>query len=159
MGRSVARVAVAKAIYAIDRPYDYLIPTELEGQVVPGIRVLVPFGSGNRGSEGIVLSVQQQPSVGTALKEIQALLDEAPVLDHLAIQLALWMRERYFCTVYDCVKAMLPAGLSFALRDCVKIREGVDRTEAEATVQKHSGAEQLLELLYSCCLLYTSRCV
>ena len=149
MGRSVAKVAVAKAIYAIDRPYDYLIPTELEGQVVPGIRVLVPFGSGNRGSEGIVLSVQQQPSVGTALKAIQALLDEAPVLDHLAIQLALWMRERYFCTVYDCVKAMLPAGLSFALRDCVKIREGVDRTEAEATVQKHSGAKQLLELLYS----------
>ncbi|MEI3141464.1 MAG: hypothetical protein V8S34_08010 [Lawsonibacter sp.] len=32
------------------------------------------------------------------------------MLDHSAIQLALWMRERYFCTVYDCVKAMLPAG-------------------------------------------------
>ena len=149
MGRSVAKVAVAKAIYAIDRPYDYLIPTELEGQVVPGVRVLVPFGSGNRGSEGIVLSVQQQPSEGTALKAIQARLDESPVLDHLAIQLALWMRERYFCTVYDCVKAMLPAGLSFSLRDCVKIRDGVDRTEAETAVQKHSGAKQLLELLYS----------
>ncbi len=37
-------------------------------------------------------------------------LDDAPVLDEKGIQLALWMRERYFCTVSDAVKAMLPAG-------------------------------------------------
>ena len=44
MGRSVAKVAVAKAIYAIDKPYDYLVPPELEGTLEPGMRVLVPFG-------------------------------------------------------------------------------------------------------------------
>ena len=56
IGRVVAKVAVSKAIYAIDKPYDYLVPPELEGQVLPGMRVAVPFGSGNRGSDGIVLS-------------------------------------------------------------------------------------------------------
>ena len=50
----MAKVAVSKAIYAIDKPYDYLVPPELEGQVLPGMRVAVPFGSGNRGSDGIV---------------------------------------------------------------------------------------------------------
>ena len=59
----------------------------------------------------------------------RALLDEEPVLDEKAIQLALWMRERYFCTVYDCVKAMLPAGLYFSLRDCVAVKQGVDVKE------------------------------
>lgn len=149
MGRSVAKVAVSKAIYAIDRPYDYLIPPELEGRIVPGIRVLVPFGTGNRGSEGIVLAVQEHPSVGIALKAIQAPLDDTPVLDRRAIQLALWMRERYFCTVYDCVKAMLPAGLYFSLRDSLKLKEGVDREHAEALVDNQAGAQQLLDMLYT----------
>ena len=57
MGRKIAKVAVAKAVYAIDKPYDYLIPRELEGRLEPGMRVLVPFAPGNRGSDGIVLSV------------------------------------------------------------------------------------------------------
>ena len=41
IGRVVAKVAVSKAIYAIDKPYDYLVPPELEGQVLPGMRVAV----------------------------------------------------------------------------------------------------------------------
>ena len=111
MRRKIAKVAVSRAIYAIDKPYDYLVPGELEERIQPGMRVLVPFGSGSRGCDGIVLSVQEETAPGPALKAVQALLDESPVLDSYAIQLALWMRERYFCTVYDCVKAMLPAGL------------------------------------------------
>ena len=148
MSRKIAKVAVAKAIYSIDRPYDYLIPGELEGRLRPGMRVLVPFAAGNRGSDGIVLSIYEAPSAGQALKSIQAALDEEPVLDTNAIQLALWMRERYFCTVYDCVKAMLPAGLYFSLRDSVEIRAGVDRETAYAAAEGAPTAAQLLDLLW-----------
>lgn len=126
MGCVVAKVAVSKAVYAIDKPYDYLVPAALEDRLRPGMRVLVPFGAGNRGSDGIVLALAQQET-GGGLKAITAALDEEPVLDRRGLQLALWMRERYFCTVYDAVKAMLPAGLYYALRDCVKLtvdREG-----------------------------------
>lgn len=140
MGRSVAKVAVAKAIYAIDKPYDYLVPPELEGTLEPGMRVLVPFGGGNRGSDGVVLSLEQAPEGGQALKAILARLDDTPVLDHHAIQLSLWMRERYFCTVYDCVKAMLPAGLYYALRDCVTLTPEHSREDIRAAVRGHAGA-------------------
>lgn len=109
MGCVVAKVAVSKAVYAIDKPYDYLVPAALEDRLRPGMRVLVPFGAGNRGSDGVVLALYQQEA-GGGLKAITAALDEEPVLDHRGLQLALWMRERYFCTVYDAVKAMLPAG-------------------------------------------------
>ena len=149
MGRKIAKVAVAKAVYAIDRPYDYLVPAGLEDHVVPGMRVLVPFAAGNRGSDGLVLSVSEAPSAGQPLKSIQAALDEEPVLDEKAVQLALWMRERYFCTVYDCVKAMLPAGLYFSLRDCVAIKPGVDRARAYAAAGDAPAAVQLLDLLWS----------
>lgn len=128
MERTVAKIAVSKAVYAIDRPYDYLVPEELEDTVCVGKRVLVPFGNGNRGAEGIVLATGRCPAVGgPALKSIHTVLDDRPVLDEKGIRLALWMRERYFCTVYDAVKAMLPAGLFFALQDCVRLTEGTDR--------------------------------
>ena len=40
MGRKVAVVSVSKALYAIDKPYTYLIPDELEDTLRPGMRVL-----------------------------------------------------------------------------------------------------------------------
>ena len=149
MGRKVAKVAVAKAVYAIDRPYDYLVPQELEDRLQVGMRVLVPFAAGNRGSDGLVLSLSQVPSAGPALKSIRSVLDDQPVLDEKAVQLALWMRERYFCTVYDCVKAMLPAGLYFSLRDQVALKPGVDRETAYRAAEGSPAAQRLLDLLWS----------
>ncbi|MGO5021910.1 replication restart helicase PriA [Lawsonibacter sp. LCP25S3_G6] len=149
MGRTIAKVAVSRAVYAIDRPYDYLVPPELEDRLQPGMRVLVPFAAGNRGSEGIVLSIGEEPGEARSLKRIEAALDEEPVLDRKAIQLALWMRERYFCTVYDCVKAMLPAGLYFSLRDCVALKQGVDRESAYAAAEGSAAAQRLLDMLWS----------
>ena len=148
MGRKIAKIALSKAVYAIDKPYDYLIPAALEDKVQPGMRVLVPFGAGNRGDQGVVLSVAQGEEAGRSLKPVLALLDDAPVLDSRGIQLALWMRERYFCTLFDCVKAMLPAGLAFSLRDCVVLREGTGREQAYAAAEGITGAGQLLDLLY-----------
>ena len=100
------------------------MPGELEERLRPGMRVLVPFAAGNRGSDGLVLSIYEAGSAGETLKSIQSVLDDQPVLDARAIQLALWMRERCFCTLYDCVKAMLPAGLYFSLRDRVVLEQG-----------------------------------
>ena len=148
MEQITARVAVAKAVYAIDKPYDYRVPQELEDRLRPGMRVLVPFGSGNRGSDGIVLALERRNSEG-GLKDILAALDSEPVLDEKALKLALWMRERYFCTVYDAVKAMLPAGLYYALRDCVALKEGMDREAVYAATEHAPAARQLAELLLS----------
>ena len=60
MGCVVAKVALSKAVYAIDKPYDYLVPSQLEERLRPGMRVLVPFGAGNRGSDGIVLALERR---------------------------------------------------------------------------------------------------
>ena len=141
-----AKVAVAKAVYAIDKPYDYRVPRELEGRLRPGMRVLVPFGGGNRGSDGMVLALGEEQPRGS-LKDVIAALDPEPVLNENALKLALWMRERYFCTVYDAVKAMLPAGLYYALRDGVALKQGVDREAAYEAAGDSPAARQLAELL------------
>ena len=110
MADRIAKIAVSAATYWIDRPYDYLIPLELEDKVCAGMRVFVPFSNGNRKSEGIVLAVTEHSSF-SRLKPILAVIDEQPVLSAELIKLALFMRERFFCTVYEAAKAMLPAGL------------------------------------------------
>ena len=112
MPQLVAKIAVSAATYWIDRPYDYLVPEELGEKAVPGVRVLVPFSRGNRKSEGVILALADHSEYET-LKPILSVLDEEPVLSQEQLKLALFMRERFFCTVYDAVKAMLPAGLWF----------------------------------------------
>lgn len=108
----VAKIAVAAATYWVDKPYDYLVPEELRDKALPGVRVYVPFSQGNRRSEGVILAISDHSDC-EKLKPITAVLDDAPVLSSEQIKLALFMRERFFCTVYSAIKAMLPAGLWF----------------------------------------------
>ncbi|MBP3484483.1 MAG: primosomal protein N' [Oscillospiraceae bacterium] len=109
---TVAKIAVCAATYWLDKPYDYLIPEALLGKVKPGVRVTVPFSRGNRRSEGIVLGVSDRSDFDK-LKPIESVLDNDPVLTPSQIRLALWMHDRFFCTVYDAVKTILPAGFWF----------------------------------------------
>ena len=112
MGFRVAKIAVAAATYWIDRPYDYLVPDEWTDTLQVGMRVYVPFSLGNRRSEGVVLALRDHSDY-EKLKPILSVLDQTPILTPEQIQLALFMRERFFCTVYDAIKTILPAGLWF----------------------------------------------
>lgn len=109
----IATVAVSAAIYAIDKPYSYRVPLGI--QLSPGMRVTVPFGRGNRKCEGIVLELRDEDAEG--IKTIDGILDEYPVLTDGQIRMAAFIRERYFCTFYDAIKAMLPAGLWFRTQE------------------------------------------
>ncbi|MBQ5787798.1 MAG: primosomal protein N', partial [Oscillospiraceae bacterium] len=104
-----ASVALASLQVAIDRPYDYRIPDSLQDGVVPGTRVFVPFGSGNRVTEAFVLALSEESGYPDC-KEILRIADEKPLLGREQLQLAYFMRERYFCTVYQALRTMLPAG-------------------------------------------------
>ena len=120
----IARIAVASAVFSMDKPFDYRIPDSLTLQ--PGQRVRVPFGASNRRTEGIVLAVMpdgaERPD-GPALKPVEAALDPEPLLSRAALHLAAFVRERYFCTFYDAVRAILPAGVWFQPRDRYTLAE------------------------------------
>ena len=143
----LCHVAVSSATYAIDKPYTYLIPASLEERAQPGMRVIIPFGTGNRRVEGLILDVfPGQRTKG--LKAVLALLDESPMLDSESIRLALWMHERYYCTVYDAVKAMLPAGLYFSLKDRYCVAPGIDK-EAAYNAAHRPAAQKMLDLIFA----------
>ena len=136
----VAKIAVSAANFAIDKPYSYLVPEEMA--LAPGQRVQVPFGRGNRRSEGIVLAVEDGIQAG--LKSVERCLDAQPILTENQLRLAAFLRDRYFCTFYDAVRAMLPAGLWFQTQETISLTE--DRNWKEAVIHKE-GAREILEFL------------
>ena len=138
----IAKIAVAAANFAIDKPYSYLVPNNMT--VLPGQRVMLPFGRANKRTEGIVLTVED--GSGEKLKAIERCLDEEAVLTESQLRLAAFLRERYFCTFFDAVRVMLPAGLWFRAKLRVSLTE--DRSWKEKTIRKEH-ALAVLELLES----------
>ena len=140
----MVKVAVSAAPYSIDKPYSYLVPESLAAAAVPGVRVMVPFGRGNKESEGLILARVQEPKLPGS-KALRQILDPEPVLDKAGIDLALWMRGRYFCTVFEAVKTILPAGLWYGLREIWSL--AMEPETARSAAVGIPGAWQVLDLL------------
>ena len=136
----IAKIAVSAANFAIDKPYSYRIPEEMT--VKPGQRVQLPFGRANKRTEGIVLAVESGEE--TKLKPIDCCLDEEPLLTDRQLRLAAFLRERYFCTFYDAIRTMLPAGLWFRRSNTFSLTE--ERDWKEKNIRKELAIE-LLTLL------------
>ena len=109
MNRLIATVAVENTFFSTLSDYDYYIPEELKETITEGTRVKVPFGKGNALRNGVVIKIFE--AINTGLKEIKAIDKNASVLDREMVELALWLKERCFCTTYDCLRQMLPRGI------------------------------------------------
>ena len=106
-----AKVAVESANFTFDKVFDYIIPESLEDSALKGCRVTVPFGMKNKKCLGIIFDVTEH-SEGKRLKKIIEVLDEKPLLNEEMLTLAVWIKERTFCTLYEAAKAMLPTGIN-----------------------------------------------
>ena len=136
----IAKIAVSAATFAIDKPYSYRIPEGME--LAPGQRVMLSFGRANRRCEGIVLSLED--GTEDKLKTVERCLDDQPVLTETQLKLAAFLRERYFCTFYDAVRAILPAGLWFRAKAAFSLTE--DRSWKDKTFRKE-GTREILQFL------------
>jgi len=139
----IAKIAVAAANFAIDKPYSYAVPAGM--QLAAGMRVQVPFGRSNRATQGIVLSVEEGLPQG--LKPVAVCLDSEPLLSNTMLRLGAFMRERYFCTYFDAIKAMLPAGLWFQTTNSYSLTQ--DRSWQEKKL-RDPLAIAVLQLLSDC---------
>ncbi len=92
-------------------PYDYRVPEAMRGKLQPGQRVRVPLGRGSRLVEGYCVGLASK-RVGTRpLKEIEAIVDEEPLLSPAMLELTAWMAEHYLCTHGQVLNSVIPAGV------------------------------------------------
>ncbi len=108
------KVAVENTTYQFDKAFDYLVPQHLLKGKKEGCRVMVPLAFPT-------VVGRCDTCVGTdrgwwKRKSVVTVLDEAP-FSHLNFEYGCWLKERYFCTLYDAVK-LLPTGFEMKLKNC-----------------------------------------
>ena len=127
-----AEVAVENTLYAFDMLYTYEIPESLSERVAAGVRVVVPFGRGNKKRIGLVFGVTaEKPSAKT--KPVDGVIDDKPVLSEELMKLCRWIRDNTFCTYFDAFRTILPPGLGYSLKTqyalCEEFSGGLDEKE------------------------------
>ena len=108
----LAGIALDNTALYFDKVYDYLIPDALLPHIKEGSRVFVPFGKADKKRLGFILSVHEGDGKGK--KSIYAVLDDKPYLNDELLKTILFLKERYFCTYYDALKAVLPRGVGYS---------------------------------------------
>ncbi|MBE6809933.1 MAG: primosomal protein N' [Ruminococcaceae bacterium] len=116
MYRLVAEVVIDGAAGSFDKCYTYAIPDKLKNYAKPGCRVTIPFGKGNLKKQGMILSVYNG-EVTSKTKEIYSVTDKEPILNDEMIKMCKWLKGNVFCTYFDAIHTMLPAGLNYKLSD------------------------------------------
>ena len=107
MNSLIATVAVDNTFFSYDTDYSYIVPNSLRNDVQIGSKVSVPFGRGDKTRDGIIVNLIEELNDNIdGLKEIKSVGKK--VLSDEMVKLALWLKERCFCTTYDCLKQMLP---------------------------------------------------
>lgn len=102
----------AEVILPVPLPgnFTYSVPADMEGRLRVGHRVVVPFGK-RKLLTGIVASTAAAPPKDVETKDIEAVLDDEPIVRRPQLQLWRWIADYYFSTVGDVLRAALPAGL------------------------------------------------
>jgi primosomal protein N' (replication factor Y) len=92
----------------LGQPLIYSVPDDLRDSISVGMRVLIPLGK--RKVTGVVLELLQTTSL-LQTRPIQALPDEAPVLDQTLLLLSQWVAHYYLATLGEVLAAILPPPL------------------------------------------------
>ena len=94
----------------LDGVFTYSVPQSLEGQVIRGVRVLVPLGR-NKTYVGIISEVHDKKPEGYQTKDILQVLDSSPILLDAQLHLWQWIADYYMAPIGEVFKAAFPAGL------------------------------------------------
>lgn len=116
MCRFVAEIVIDGAADSFDKCYTYAIPDSLLATAKAGCRVTVPFGKGNIKKQGMILSACKGEVIAKT-KEIISVTDSEPILNDEMLKMCKWLKSQVFCTHFDAIHAMLPAGLNYRLTD------------------------------------------
>ena len=131
----IAEVVLSSNSRATDDIYHYAVPSELEGSAAVGVRVLVPFGKGNKKYEGYILGFAQN-SEHPELKSILSVCDGYSYFNENMSALIRFMRHRYFCSYISAIRAVVPSGVGVQIKKYVTLCDNL--SDEAVKYLKHS---------------------
>lgn len=117
-----AEIIVDNRASQVDRPFTYSAG-RFSHLIREGMRVIVPFGKGNKATKGFVLRISEDKIEDYETKEIIDLLDDKPIISKTLIDLGLWMRDKYLCSYMDSLQTILPPGDYKEINTFIEVRE------------------------------------
>ncbi len=126
----VAAVAIEKTAYHFDKLFSYSVPSHLSETLCPGCRVTVPFGAGNKKRQGMVFSVEADTGL-EKIKPIAEQIDQSPLLTDEMLRLAQWLKENYYCTLFEAVRLMLPTGININIVRSYRLKKETEELLTE----------------------------
>lgn len=100
----------------VDKIFTYKIPIDLIGKVPLGFRVKVPFGKGNKTLDAFVIELYMKCDNVSKIKDIASVCDEMPLLRITDIDLVKIMKRKYLCTYLECIKVIIPRGITKGIK-------------------------------------------
>ena len=145
-----ALIIVSLSHSNIDHIFHYRIPAHLRGSIEIGMRVMVPFGRGNRKIEGYVVGFSDNADVDESLiKDIADICESYSIISPKRIELAKWMQEKYYTTLSNCIQCIIPKRVNEKNFACVVLNDENDNIEAEIekVMKKDTKQRNVLSLL------------
>lgn len=143
----IAQIVLNSITKATDKVYSYAIPDNYIGKVSVGNRVSVPFGKGDKKTEGYVVGLDDGLDVEN-LKDIIEIIDSERYFDEQGVKLAEFVKHRYFCTYSEAVKLLIPTGLNAKYKKFVSLLS-VDTEYIKEHTEHSVSAEKIVEVLKS----------
>lgn len=102
-----ANVIVDISLEKLDKTFQYIVPKEMESDILVGTQVDIPFG--NRKMTGYVVELTKEAEYEvTKLKPIQGIAKKSVAMESQLISLAAWMSRNYGSTMNQALKTVLP---------------------------------------------------
>ncbi len=140
-----AEVYINTNVLSLDRAFGYRVPPKMAGDAVVGVRVKVPFGAGNKLSEGIIANLTDECTFED-VKDLKAVIDKFPSLTQKDIDLVMEMRRDYYCTFYQAARLLLPAGSEPKKEEWVSLKAGAGEDDVKK-LSRSAQQEKLFILL------------
>lgn len=139
-----AEVIINSEALEIDRPFTYKVPEEFNNEIKIGQIVKVPFGKGNKTSEGFILNLKNYDNIKFKTKNIAAILVKDPVIDEDDINLIEFLREKTLCKYIDAFRLLIPVGIMKGAK-AKKKRVIVLKNEDLSNIKNPDGYKKIVE--------------
>lgn len=139
-----AEVIINSEALEIDRPFTYKVPEEFNNEIKIGQIVKVPFGKGNKTSEGFILNLKNDDNIKFKIKNIAVILVKDPVIDEDDINLIEFLREKTLCKYIDAFRLLIPVGIMKGAK-AKKKKVIVLKNEDLSNIKNPDGYKKIVE--------------
>lgn len=131
MKKIYAKIIVDNRSSQVDRLFTYIVDDKFHDIIQVGMRVIVPFGRGDKLIKGIVIYLEDEFKGEYKLKKIVDIIDDKPMVSEKLIKLGLWMKDEYLSSFKDSLQTVLPPGDYKDINIFVELIDVTYKTESE----------------------------